>query len=155
MNTRPRADDTAPERIVHDERGEKQHMPQTVLITGIGRAMGLGFNLARRYLENGDTVFASVRRPFEALEGLQKEYPDRLRILTIRKAIAGIAGTRTIIAIAHRLSTIRSADRIPVIEKGRITERGTHDELIALNGSCARMNAVRDNEQKHRESEQS
>ena len=66
----------------------------------------------------------------------------------IRSAIAGIAGTRTIIAIAHRLSTIRSADQILVIEKGRITERGTHDELVALGGSYARMNAIQANEQK-------
>ena len=58
-------------------------MPQTVLITGTGRAMGLGFNLARRYLENGDTVFASVRCPSDALEELRKEYPNRLRILTM------------------------------------------------------------------------
>ena len=58
-------------------------MPQTVLITGTGRAMGLGFNLARRYLKNGDTVFASVRRPSDALEELRKEYPNRLRILTM------------------------------------------------------------------------
>ena len=66
----------------------------------------------------------------------------------IRSAIAGIAGTRTIIAIAHRLSTIRNADQILVIEKGRITERGTHDELVALGGSYARMNAIQANEPK-------
>ena len=58
-------------------------MPQTVLITGTGRAMGLGFNLVKRYLENGDCVFASVRRPSEALEALQREYPGRLHILTM------------------------------------------------------------------------
>jgi len=66
----------------------------------------------------------------------------------IRSAIAGIAGTRTIIAIAHRLSTIRNADQILVIEKGRITERGTHEELVALGGSYARMNAIQANEPK-------
>ena len=58
-------------------------MPQTVLITGTGRAMGLGFNLVKRYLENGDTVFASVRRPSEALEALEKDYAGRLHILTM------------------------------------------------------------------------
>ena len=64
----------------------------------------------------------------------------------IQKAIAGVSGSRTIIAIAHRLSTIRNADQILVIENGSITENGTHDELIALNGSYARMNRVQSSE---------
>ena len=64
----------------------------------------------------------------------------------IQKAIAGVAGSRTIIAIAHRLSTIRNADQILVIENGRVTESGTHDQLVALNGSYARMNSIQANE---------
>ena len=58
-------------------------MPQTVLITGTGRAMGLGYNLVRRYLENGNTVFASVRRPSAALESLRDDWPGKLHILTM------------------------------------------------------------------------
>lgn len=65
----------------------------------------------------------------------------------IQKTISGVAGSRTIIAIAHRLSTIRNADQILVIENGSITERGTHNELIARNGSYARMNRVQSSEE--------
>jgi len=62
----------------------------------------------------------------------------------IQRAIAGIAGSRTIIAIAHRLSTIRNADQILVIENGRVKEEGTHDELVALGGSYARMSRIQE-----------
>jgi len=60
----------------------------------------------------------------------------------IQEAIGGIVGSRTIIAIAHRLSTIRNADKILVIEDGKITEEGTHDELVSLGGSYARMSEI-------------
>ena len=46
---------------------------------------------------------------------------------------------RTVITIAHRLSTVADADEIVVLEKGIITERGTHDELLELGGRYASM----------------
>ncbi|MBQ9035890.1 MAG: ABC transporter ATP-binding protein [Erysipelotrichaceae bacterium] len=60
----------------------------------------------------------------------------------IRNAINSLTGKRTIIAIAHRLSTIRSAEQILVIEDGTVVEKGTHDELLQLNGQYAHMNEI-------------
>ena len=76
-------------------------MSQTVLITGTGRPYALGFNLVKRYLEHGDRVFASIRRPSEALEALRREYPDSLHILTM-----DIASTESVNAAAAQAAAL-------------------------------------------------
>jgi ATP-binding cassette subfamily B protein len=50
-----------------------------------------------------------------------------------------LAEDRMAVLISHRFSTVRMADRIFVLSNGRVTERGTHDELLTLGGTYARL----------------
>ena len=87
-------------------------------------------SIARAILKNPPILILD-----EATSALDTE-SERL----VQDALEHLMKTRTTVAIAHRLSTIKNADEICVINVGEIVERGTHDELIALDGYYKKLN---------------
>ena len=75
------------------------NMSQNVMITGAGKAVGLGFNMVLRYLEAGDNVVATVRKPCAELEELKTKYGNKLTILTM-----DIGSTESVQSVAEELS---------------------------------------------------
>jgi ABC-type multidrug transport system fused ATPase/permease subunit len=81
-------------------------------------------SIARAILKNPSIIILD-----EATASLDTESEQH-----IQKALARLLKGRTCLVIAHRLSTIQQADRIYVLEQGRIVENGTHEELLRLQG---------------------
>lgn len=102
-------------------------MKQYVLVTGTGRPMALGFNFVLRYLEQGADVIATVRKPSEGLNELQKQYPDTLHILEMD------VGSTSSVKAAYE----KAKDMVPcldtIINNAVTTSSDTNKELEEFN----------------------
>ena len=117
-----------------------RHLPQgyDTVITGDGGSLSQGerqlLAIARAAVSDPPVLILD-----EATSAL-----DSVTEAKIQGAFDQLSQGRTTLIIAHRLSTIRAADRILVIQNGRIAEEGSHRQLLALNGAYARLYRTQD-----------
>ena len=119
------------ERLAQMERGLETPITTEFDENGINLSGGEGQKvaIARAFYKDADIL--AMDEPSSALDPIA-EY-------NLNKAMHDAAQGKTVFYISHRLSTTRNADRIIMLEKGRIIEEGTHEQLLLLNGEYAKM----------------
>lgn len=113
--------------IIQKENGYQTNLGEDGSKLSLGEKQRI--SIARALLKNAPIMILD-----EATSALDYESEQ-----LVQKALKELMKHRTTIIIAHRLSTIKNADKILVIDQGKIAEQGSHDELIKLNGKYKEM----------------
>jgi ATP-binding cassette subfamily B protein len=137
-------------RIGHDGASDKDVTDALALIGSLDRFDGLPDGLHTEVRERGARLSAGERQ-LVSLARVALANPDVLILdeatsnldpgteHDVEQAVAALMAGRTVIVIAHRLSTAERADKVAVVDAGKVVEFGSHDELIELGGRYAAL----------------
>ncbi len=143
---------TIGENVALSSEYDEERVYEALKAAGFNKELPDGLNtiLLREFDENGVMLSGGEQQKVAIARAFYKNCPyvildepsanlDPVSEYELNYAMMTKATNKTVIFISHRLSTTRNADKIFMMEKGKIIEEGTHEELLALNGKYAEM----------------